>query len=230
MEKQEIIRKIKSLLATAADHKADAESHSALLLARKWMLKYQIQKSDLEDESIHSLLVGNFETGDWWKEVLAAIIAENFRVRAYYCDPSGQKETVQLYFYGLQKDLNYAKKIFELACDSLCFFLQDYQNTIQTLSPSDYLQSSNDYLSGFLGGLQEKFKHQHQLTVAKASTELALVVSVPPLVEKHFVVEIQQQAILKLPKIENRKTYSRGYEQASRMILDVNLQLSQEVL
>lgn len=235
MEKDEIIRKIKGLLAKAADREDDIESQNALLMAKKWMIKYQIKKSDLDDKKVQSLKIKEFDSSgiDWWEIILASIISENFRVRAYTMKDTDEKGLKNaLYFYGLKNDLDYAKKMFKMAHDNLNYFLVIHRHKIRHLSVPQQLQSCNDYLSGYLNGLKDKFEEQSQIIHSKASYDLALLIGVPPFVQECFSLKTRgfKHSLLKLPLIENQVTYQAGYLQAEALVLEKSALLPKEAL
>jgi Protein of unknown function (DUF2786). len=220
MKNEEIIRKIKGLLAKAEDHADDAESQNALLMAKKWMIKHHIKKEDLEDVEICSLEIRHFKVFEWWEELLASLIAEHFRVRAYY---QWQGEMPTLYFYGLTKDLEYAQDVFDLSYSSLCFFTAHHLSQKKCLSKGEFRQSKDDYISGFLKALSDKFNLQYQVIEKQASSNLLILVGVPPQVQQNFRTMTQtfNQAPVQLPEVVSLETYKKAYQEA--LTLDLTL-------
>lgn len=220
MKNEEIIRKIKGLLAKAEDHADDAESQNALLMAKKWMIKHHIKKEDLEDVEIASREIRHFKVFEWWEELLASLIAEHFRVRAYY---QWQGEMPTLYFYGLTKDLEYAQDVFELSYSSLCFFTAHHLSQKKCLSKGEFRQSKDDYISGFLKALSDKFNLQYQVIEKQASSNLLVLVGVPPQVQQNFWTMTQtfNQSQVQLPEVVSLETYKKAYQEA--LTLDLTL-------
>jgi len=229
LEKEVVIRKIKGLLAKAEDQRDDAESQNALVMAKKWMLKYHIQEEDLRDSEMCAQFVRHFERFEWWEELLAGLIAEHFRVRAYY---QWEKNIPSLYFYGLRRDLEYAKEMFELAYASVCFFTANHLSKQQHLSKKVQRSSQDDYISGFLRALQEKFQRQNQVVQSHASRELMLVLGVPVQVQEAFQTLTQsfQASCVKLPEVSDLHTYKKAYHDALTLDWEMSRLLLEEVL
>jgi Protein of unknown function (DUF2786). len=223
MEQEIIIRKIKGLLAKAEDKANDEECQAALVMAKRWMVKYHITRSDLVDHELGEKVIREFENFEWWEEILGALIAQEFRVRAFYKLSQGNTPQTSLYYYGLLKDLTYAHSVFNLAYEGMGTFIHLHQKKLIHLDKIQQKQSINDYISGFLHGLQEKFMKQSTQIKAIASKELMLVLDVPKQVQEQFTIKSQnyQANCLKLPEVKDLSTYQKGKQDSELMTLDL---------
>ena len=86
-DQEKMIEKIKGLIAISQDKDDDAEGQSAFLLAQKLMVKYKIERADLEAQEealrISDFAITPYKKLFWWEKQLACVIADNFRVRCY---------------------------------------------------------------------------------------------------------------------------------------------------
>lgn len=170
---ESIKAKIQKLLTLAKDA-TDEESQTAMLHARKLMLKHNIQESELISDSVNNKTVVNERIYRnkliWWHRRLAQIIASHFRC-SYY------KNTVDSYqseirFVGLEDDVQIASMIYNFARASI-----HYHSKVFLLRPEIKRkwkrkhQFKNDYIEGYLAGLNRKFHEQNN----SESLELAII-------------------------------------------------------
>ena len=225
MKTEAIIKKVKGLLALAHDHKdqsvVDEESQLAFVMAKKLMLKYHIKKEDLEDTEIEMVEVAAFEHFSWWEEAMSSLIGQHFRVKPYYS--KGKQSKTVLKYYGLKKDVALAKDLYLLAIKSVAYYTQRFITINSNVNSNSNAQ---DYIIGFLAGLQEKFNRFNQEVRAIASRELILSINVPEQVEHSYTTLSAQfeKSALSLPQVKDIKSYEEGFFQASLLHFDQNRQ------
>ena len=84
-DRKKLIDKIKKLLALAGNNNNEAECVAAALKAQKLIADNNIEDFELNEktpENIEELLSDPY-CGKRWREILAAIVAENFRCKSY---------------------------------------------------------------------------------------------------------------------------------------------------
>jgi hypothetical protein len=133
---ESILNKIKNMLAKAAPDSgaSEAEAQSCLLMAQKWMAKYNIEMSQVMDtatdkarKEIEHGKVTAPERKVWWKGRLAMIVAENFRCHSYYSKYGrGLKSLVELRFLGKREDVEIASEVFHAAAAMIDYYSKEY--------------------------------------------------------------------------------------------------------
>lgn len=159
-----IIRKVRKALALAKDTPSDSESQTAMLLAQKMMAEHSLSMSDIEIASDKpSQKVTNdsvVEAGriHWWQKTLSTIIADNFRCYAIIYKGMGSSKMV---FLGKENDVELAKEVYMFAEAMIKSLSKDYVKGRGIKGNRAYTQAiKNDYITGFLKGLKDKFKEQ----------------------------------------------------------------------
>lgn len=86
MARENIITRIKKLLALAADNASPAEAAAAALKAQKLIVDNDVSKSELYEEEPENIVevAGDDVNGKPWATVLARAIADNFRCQHMY--------------------------------------------------------------------------------------------------------------------------------------------------
>jgi len=162
---ESVKQKIQKLLILAADT-SDEESHTAMLQARKLMLKYNISKEELfNNHYVSEKTVSNEKVYRskllWWHKKLAVIISEHFRCNVYLRVINSHCSEVR--FVGLKEDVEIASLIFHFARASI-----HYQSRLFLLRPEIKRKwkrknlFKKDYINGYLSGLNQKFKDQNE--------------------------------------------------------------------
>lgn len=172
-------QKIVKLLALANDA-SDEESMSALAKAQELMLQHNIDEEDVfsykqeqKTETVINTIIYEGRPQKWLYR-LALIIAKNFRVRYYYV--SGPP--IELHFVGIESDVQIAQITFEYARGSASYCARQFLQLPEVRRKyKRKWQLKQDYLEGYLRGLNETFKKQ----VLTNGYELAL--QVPEVVE-----------------------------------------------
>lgn len=188
---ENIIKKVRGLLALSRDHKNDEESQSAFLKAQKLMIKYQLSDLDVGDYEADEMLrtmakvhVTVPKKLFWWERQLANIIARNFRCKNFITSTYMKK---RLTFFGYGGDLELAKEMYILAYEVLLRHSKDYITTYYKETGIDrdrYFTESIkvSYMNGFIAGLDDRFKEQ----VAVLRQDFPLMVLVPEEVEMAY--------------------------------------------
>ena len=199
---------IQKLLALAKDA-TDEESHSAMLKARKLMMKYSIRESDLLSVSTVNKSVVNEKAYSnkllWWHRKLAQITADHFRCSFYERKVNTYHWEVR--FVGLEDDVEIATMIFNFARVSL-----HYHSKMFLLRPEIKRkwkrkhQFKNDYIEGYLYGLDMKFTEQ---TISE-SLEVAVIQDI--LVVEYFnSLTLSTESITTPPRANDNMAWLTGY-------------------
>lgn len=209
-----IIRRIKGLLELAEGEANMNESHSAFLQAQKMMVKYGVDPSELtDDEKVIEVLESSgtdFKRLYWYERELASIVAKNFRCKSYinnrYIEGKSQVQR-QIMFMGAEQDVQLATEMYKLVTSAMEFYTQRYvkKNSLGVRSHTQSLK--NDYMNGFIDGLERKFEEQIQ------SQEWRLVLVVPKEVEERFDEVVTGKGLdYNIPQLESDETYQQGYK------------------
>ncbi|WP_025685293.1 DUF2786 domain-containing protein [Paenibacillus maysiensis] len=202
---QDAIRKIQKAFKLAENNSNVEEAQAAMLLAQRLMLKHGLATADVKKEqevapeatkkSIRKSRV------QWWEKRLAGIVAKNFRCYSY------TQSGYAIGFLGLPDDVSIAVEVQQFAESAIRHHSGNYLKEIYTSSRREANAIKNDYITGFLQGLHEKFKEQ----IAKESLSLVLV--------RHEVVEAAyESAGWKNPKpttinrMGDPEALAQGYE------------------
>ncbi|EAE4662569.1 DUF2786 domain-containing protein [Listeria monocytogenes] len=170
MANDDLLRKVKKLLALAADA-SDEESRSALARAQALMTEHAISEADIFDHRKQNLSEEVIQTAVYdgrprrWMYRLAWIIAKNFRVEDFYIT----NESTQLIFMGLQSDVQLAEITFQYATGSIGYSARKYMQRPEIKRKRKW-QMKQDYIEGYLSALESLFDQQ----VVTNGYELAL--------------------------------------------------------
>lgn len=204
---------IQKLLALAKDA-TDEESHSAMLKARKLMLKYSIKESDLLSvRNIDKTVVNEKVYRNkllWWHRKLAQITANHFRCSFYQSKVNTYQWEVR--FVGLENDVEIATMVFNFARVSI-----HYHSKMFLLRPEIKRkwkrkhQFKNDYIEGYLSGLDKKFQEQ------TVSESLELVVIQDVLVVEYFnSLTLSTESISTPPRANDNSAWLSGFKDGKR--------------
>lgn|SRR5699024_1614555 len=206
-----IIRRVNKLLALAEDNSSVEESQTAFLQAQQMMVKYGVDPSDLdiseESKRVLEKSGSDYKRLFWWERRLASIVAKNFRCKNYINNKyiEGKKQVQRrIMFMGRDEDVNLAREMYKLAREATLFYTKCYmqQNDLKGSSVK------NDYILGFVDGLEEKFEDQ----INSQSQEWGLVLVVPKNVEERYKKEVTGTLYHKIPDVNSDEHYSEGYE------------------
>jgi hypothetical protein len=152
-------QKIQKLLVLAND----ASDEESLAKAQDLMLAYEVSEDELfeykQQQTNQDVIDAVFYSGrpQKWLYRLAAIIAENFRVKTYYVRSS----SIDLRFVGIKSDVQIALITFEYARGSIAYPARNYmqQPEIKRKRKRKW-QLKQDYIEGYLKGLSIVFRQQ----------------------------------------------------------------------
>lgn len=157
-----ILSKIQKALALAKNNSSAEEAQNAMLLAQKLMLKHNLSFDDVDVHQESKKEIQEVEAlrtkVQWWQKILADIIANNFWCYTY---TSTYYHRTSLFFVGMKDDARVAAEVFHMANDSIKYFSLLYmkRKEIKRKWKRKYTLK-NDYIMGYLSGLNEKFKEQ----------------------------------------------------------------------
>lgn len=215
MEKlDKISNKIKDLMKLARDSPNDEESQTALLLAQKLLLKYNLNLAEInldqDTSEIGKIQANTANRMPWWQVKLHAILARNFRCESII-QRNVSKGKTTLIFFGYESDTKVALDTYKATSSYLEYRLDQIRKSKKGV------KYKNSYLSGFLSGLNERFKQQ-----VKELNKFELTLQVPIEVKNEFAKQNLKGFKQKTPAILNRQAYFTGYQHAkkSKIALD----------
>lgn len=173
MVKEDILRKIKDLLALgdSARNNSEEEAKAAMLKAQQLMAKYDISAEEVEGEEEEEQYSHEMCEHKWdyaYRVPLANVLSKNFRCMVYF---HGKR----VVFMGHPSDAKICKATFEFAYK----FIQKKGNALYNKRYSMGYPTKgvfNSYAHGFIVGLKEAFDVQCQ----------ALAIITPPDVIDEF--------------------------------------------
>ena len=156
---QQVLEKIKKILGKTKNNSSTEEIEVAMLKAQELMAKHHLSMSDInfKEEKKEVTDTSIYESGRmaWWIKQLSMVIAKNFRCEPYITPGKISK----LYFIGLKQDVDLSKEILNYAVNTIKYqseaFCQRYKRPGFNVSGI-----KNDWIRGFLKGLEDKFKEQ----------------------------------------------------------------------
>lgn len=226
---EKIIRKVKGLLAIANDKKDDSEAQSALLMAQQLMVKYKIEKSQIDEfdrENGNEANMGSYVAVEpkklkWFEKDLAVIISENFRVKMYYS--VGYDKTKGIIFYGYEEDCQLAIEVYNLALHALNHYTKEhvelfyiYKGRYEERTAKLTNTIKNSYMKGFMSGLNESFVVQSEEMVQ----EYGLALLTPVEVEESFeemTKGFSKARSYKRPSDFDADSFKQGFEDGKQI-------------
>ena len=170
MEKEKILDRVKKLLALSENNPSEEEAESAMLTVQRLLAKYGLAMSDVEemetpetDEPVITEEASHLKRIPWWHAGLANIIARNFRCECLLMRQRRGRTLLFTYvrFYGHPKDAAVCKEVYQYAVRYADWASHVYVEQCKRMrGPIKTTGIKNDFLSGFLSGLQEKFQKQ----------------------------------------------------------------------
>lgn len=155
---EQILDKVKKILALAGNNPSEAEAKAAALKAQQLLAKYNLTMKDIgddEDALEEELVFKHYHTGvdKAWKYDLSVVVARNFRCRVTWF---GKRE---LAFYGFETDANIACEVFEFlfkTCEKRSRYTADKAYREQGCSKGVYYSFSK----GFINGVAQELDRQ----------------------------------------------------------------------
>lgn len=183
-EKDDVIRKIKKLMALAEDTSAsDQEIQLAIYRANKLRIKYKIEEVDLFDKkgSLENVVSIQLEhTGIGYIHWVLNVLAKYFQCETSYAGKIN-KNDAKFYIIGLQSDVDVCVSVAEGVVHYLNAMLKDIQECY--VGDVDFRIFKKDYCKGFANGLKQKLEQSLIEMNLQPKYELA-VVGVPAVVKE----------------------------------------------
>lgn len=183
-EKDDVIRKIKKLMALAEDTSAsDQEIQLAIYRANKLRIKYKIEEVDLFDKkgSLENVVSIQLEhTGIGYIHWVLNVLAKYFQCETSYAGKIN-KNDAKFYIIGLQSDVDVCVSVAEGVVHYLNSMLKDIQECY--VGDVDFRIFKKDYCKGFANGLKQKLEQSLIEMNLQPKYELA-VVGVPAVVKE----------------------------------------------
>ena len=219
--------KIKKLLALAESNN-EHEARAALLKAKELMAEYKIEEIDLADaknRKVKRVYTEHYWTkrGEFWIGSLASVIAENYCCKSASVIPYKGAQKREIFFVGLEDDVDLCAKIFDYAVESArkfgkLYLLDNYKN--YDLTSQEKNRVKNSYAIGFSKGVKEAFEVQKEEQMQKeenghSETGWGLVMAVP----QEVIDECSSFTTDKYRsknRIINCSIYNDGYKEGTR--------------
>lgn len=178
--RDKIISRVKKLLALANDNSSQSEAIEAALAAQRLIAQYEVEDFEINEaaEEISEVASSPY-SGKAWRYILANIVADNFRCKAYTHNAS-QKSTPsrplhRQIFLGYKTDATAAllvfEKLIEIAETKACEIAKEVKAKFGTSKGV-----KNTFLVGFCYGVKLELEKQSQ----------ALMLVTPGLVKSKF--------------------------------------------
>ena len=213
-ELDKISNKIKDLMKLAKDSPNDEESQTALLLAQKLLLKYNLNLAEInldqDNSEVGETQANSANRMPWWQVKLHAILARNFRCESVL-QRNVSKDKTTLIFFGYESDAKVALDAYKATLNYLSYRLEQIRKSKKGV------KYKNSYLNGFLSGINERFKQQ-----VKELNKFELTLQIPIEVKNELSKQNLKDFKQKTPEILNRQAYFTGYQHAkkSKIALD----------
>ncbi len=209
MTEEKVLDKIRKVLAmTKSSYREEAEA--ALLKAQELMAQHgltmaevEIEREDKNEKQVTDTCISQKRRNAWYEKTLANIIGNNFRCGSYTTLGRG------IYFIGLKEDVEIAREVFHYALTAMLYLADEYVKCHKDVNwmRFDARGIKNDYITGFLSGLRDKYREQVE------SKGYALI-----LVKDALVVKAMEKKKLKKRRDNNHVTsgsslaFDAGYE------------------
>lgn len=184
VEKDDVIRKIKKLMALAEDTSAsDQEIQLAIYRANKLRIKYKIEEIDLFDKkgSLENVVSIQLEhTGIGYIHWVLNVLAKYFQCETSYAGKING-DNAKFYIVGLQSDVDVCVTVAEGMVYYLNSMLKDIQECY--VGDVDFRIFKKDYCKGFANGLKQQLEQSLIEMNLQPKYELA-VVGVPAVVKE----------------------------------------------
>ena len=156
--------KIEKLLQHTVENGAtESEAQNALLLARKLMLKYKIDKKDIYKSSndIYQLeLQFNFDVQNIWPRQLLSIFIKNCGIFNYV---KLNNDKMKYILFGFKIDVECVEVLFNSAYELILKQAEyNYREYVSLFGYDNSTSIKDCYIQGFLSGLEYKYEEQNK--------------------------------------------------------------------
>lgn len=206
----EIIEKVQKLLALSKDNPSEGETKAAMLAAQRLMAQHNLTMADIEVDPLSPKeviegLATEWKRLTWWYKSLSITIAQNFRCHTFI-RKSGRGSSA-IVFLGLKEDVELAKQVYSFAINSIKYHADKFiRHTRSQGLPIKGVR--NDYIIGFLQGLDAQFKEQVE------NNEWGLVLVKDADVEEAFnKLKLRKSNRSRISTAGNNQAKDAGYRQ-----------------
>lgn len=197
-KENKIIDKIEKLLSLAGSDNEN-EARDAMAKARELMAKYEIKREQLLEGQEEGRPVVHYTSPsfrDDWCQMVASVIANNFRCRAVMTSFRRSGGAYRIKFFGYDEDAKICVNVFKYAVKVVRKRFATLRAIYADAGRKFARNEKMNYVEGFCYGLEKNFEKQ------KAQSEsFALVLVTPPAVVEY---------VDNIPGLQEGK--SRGYE------------------
>ena len=156
--------KIEKLLRQTVENGAtESEAHSALLLARKLMLKYKIDKKDIYESNndVYQLeLQFDFDVQNIWPRQLLSIFIKNCGIFNYV---KLNNDKMKYILFGFKVDVECVEILFNNAYELILKQADyNYHEYVNLFGYDNSASIKDCYIQGFLSGLEYKYEEQNK--------------------------------------------------------------------
>jgi|SRR5690625_918538 len=212
-----IIRRVKRLLALAEDKANVHESQLALVNAQEMMVKYGIDPNELDTskelKEVLTKSATDYKRLWWWERSLATVVSDNFRCTWYYNSKKleGRKQVSRrIIFVGYEEDVELATEMYSLVIEVVKFYSSRFikREGIQG-DRGKTLEAKDDYISGFISGLEKKFEEQI------SDNEWGLVIVTPKAVNEKLddITKDGETINWTIPDLASIENYETGFKE-----------------
>ena len=206
---ERVLDKVKKMLALAGNNPSKEEAESALLMAQRMLAKYGLSMEDVDtmEDVVKEIVnegVTEYAKTPWWHKSMAMIIASNFKCSVYTSRSGGYS---RIKFVGVKEDVDVAREVFNYAIDIANKKALQFTRKIRDRGENTK-GIRNDFLLGFLNGIEAKFQEQVQ---SDATLALAIVVpkEVTDYVENNLT--LRKGRASRVTALGNAEAKSEGY-------------------
>lgn len=176
-----VIGKIEKLLALAGSDNEN-EARAAMIKAQELMAKYEIKREQIKDGQEEERPVMGFTSQsfkDEWVEMVASVIADNFRCRCITVVRRGKGGSFRMRFFGYEEDAEISINIFRYAVNVVRKRFVVLRAIYAEAGREFRRNEKMNYIHGFCAGLERNFEQQKQ-----QSQSFALALVVPKAVDE----------------------------------------------
>ena len=152
MNKEQLVEKVKKLLALAGNNPNENEAQAAMLKAQKMIAEYNLEITDGEEKDAIVIKQAQHPGNKGFRTQLAVILAENFRCKAFMTNGI-------VTFIGYEADVNVCTEVFNYAYKVACAGARKIKREYQ-LAGYSITGVKNSYFFGFCAGIKEVLDQQ----------------------------------------------------------------------